>query len=504
MTQIALTNVINVSLSSLPQGLSKYRTNNMALFVATTYAPVEPYIAAVSAADVEAAYGKNSPATKMARAIFTPAFNLRTGEGTLYVFPYSGTIAQPASQTTASLTSTQIEHFKGATGKLTIGIDGVDYTVTGLQFNERLETIEDIITVLKRANLDCDIVLSGTDKIKFASRRFGTDSSITLKATATGTGSDLYGANYLDGANATTSAGTNATGTTLAEAVADAEELAFFGGVLTTQPCDNATILANSTALQSTDHIYYEVTRSLKNIGVLGASIKSAGNSKTRLLAYSGTTDTSAVGAQRYNYAKQAIATYATIASSTNYTGTDTCLTMNLKTLTGISPDLNLNQTYVDAAKTNGVDIYGSLEGLGVVFSNNNNGYTDDITGQLWLKKDLEVTGFNYLRKTNTKIPQTEAGMTGLKNAYETSLSQGVTNGFIATGVDWGNDVPIPFGNPEDFRRNILEKGYYIYSLPISQQSQAEREERKAPLIQIAVKTAGAIHSSNVIVNIAA
>lgn len=227
-------------------------------------------------------------------------------------------------------------------------------------------------------------------------------------------------------------------------------------------------------------------------MATLGGEIKAAGNGKTRLLAYSGIA------------AKQAIATYATIASSTNYTGTDTCLTMNLKTLTGIAPDLNLNQTYVDAAKTNGVDIYGSLEGLGVVFSNNNNGYTDDITGQLWLKKDLEVTGFNYLRKTNTKIPQTEAGMTGLKNAYETSLSQGVTNGFIGTGIDWGNDVPIPFGNPEDFRRNILEKGYYIYSLPISQQSQADREERKAPLIQIAVKTAGAIHSSNVIVNIAA
>jgi hypothetical protein len=50
--------------------------------------------------------------------------------------------------------------------------------------------------------------------------------------------------------------------------------------------------------------------------------------------------------------------------------------------------------------------------------------------------------------------------------------------------------------------RNIEEVGYYIYSLPVNQQAQTEREERKAPLIQIALKEAGAIHSSNVLVYI--
>ena len=94
--------------------------------------------------------------------------------------------------------------------------------------------------------------------------------------------------------------------------------------------------------------------------------------------------------------------------------------------------------------------------------------------------------------------------MTGLRNAYETTLAQGVANGFIGVGVGWGDDQPVPFGNPEDFRRNILEKGYYIYSLPISKQSSEDREARKAPIVQIAIKEAGAIHSSNVIVNISA
>lgn len=499
MAELSLGNVINISLSALPQGLTKYKTNNIALFVNTTggWNSPEPYIVATSPADVEAVLGTNTIGSYMARALFTPAFNLRTGEGSLYVFPYSASNANAASTITTQISNLTVQNFSTINnGSLTVEIDGTDYKVIGLNFSG-VKTVPDIAKVIASANLDCD-VSAQEGKVEFISRRYGADSSISIKATADApSGQDVY--TLLDGGNQVTTAGTNSTGTTLSDAVTNAEELAFFGGVLTTQTLENSAIIANASALQGKDHIYYEVTRSLKNIATLGASLKSAGDSKTRLLAYSRTTRRYGI----YN-AKSALATYATIASSTNYTGTDTCLTMNLKTLTGILPDTNLNQTYVDSAKTNGVDIYGSLEGLGVVFSNNNNGYTDDVTGQLWLKKDLEVQGFNYLRKTNTKIPQTESGMTGLKQAYEQSLIQGVTNGYIGTGVGWGDDVAIPFGNPEDFRRNILEKGYYIYSLPISQQPSADRQERKAPLIQIAVKTAGAIHSSNVIVNIAA
>ena len=87
-----------------------------------------------------------------------------------------------------------------------------------------------------------------------------------------------------------------------------------------------------------------------------------------------------------------------------------------------------------------------------------------------------------------------------LKNAYELVCSQGVRNGVIGTGLKWNESIP--FGNPEDFQRNIEEKGYYIYSIPVAQQSQAEREERIAPVVQIAIKMSGAIHSSNVIVQV--
>ena len=134
-----------------------------------------------------------------------------------------------------------------------------------------------------------------------------------------------------------------------------------------------------------------------------------------------------------------------------------------------------------------------------MVFAIVNNGYTDDIENQLWFKKTIEIAGFNYLRQTNTKIPQTEQGMTGLKNAYAQICEQGIKNGMIGAGA-W--NTAVPFGDPETFKRNIAEKGYYVYSMPIVEQSQAEREARKAPVCQIAIKLSGAFHFSEVIITV--
>lgn len=489
---VPLTYTINVSVSTAPQGLGEFNTNTICLFTNEQPLSVEPYIWAINVQDAINEYGTNSLTAKMAQALFTPVPNLRSGNGQVLIFPYSATNATAGSTTTIAITDTIIGALKTITGTadLTVGIDGTDYTAAGMDFSQ-ISTVNDVVKVLKNQYLDCDIEVVDTNKIKFTSRNYGTSSAVALKATTGGAGTDIYGSAYLNGANQITATGTAQTGTTLAEAVVQAEEIGYFGGVLTTQLMDNAGVEAAASAIQAKDHVYYEAVQSLKNIGTLGSAIKSAGNKKTRLLAK---TDEGA------DIAKQAIATYATIAQSTNYSGTDTALTMNLKELTGIKADGNINSTYYNLAKQNGVDVYANTEGLSCVYSFDNGYYTDDATNLLWLKKALEVSGFNYLRKTNTKIPQTEVGMTGLKNAYEQRCSQGVRNGVIGTGLVW-NDA-IPFGNPEDFQRNIQEKGYYIYSLPIAQQNQAEREQRIAPVVQIAIKLSGAIHQSNVIVQI--
>ena len=486
--QVPPSYTVNVSIAATPTGLADYNTNSIAIFTNDPAGFSEAYRAYMTPDAVSTDFGSDSLTYAMANALFTPVPNFRTGGGYLYIFPFKGVNATAGTLTTADI-SANITNFKEVTnGVLNLTIDGTVTQVTGLDFSS-VKTLADIVTVLQNQNLDVYIEATET-AIKFTSKRFGTDAAVTMaEASDAGDATDLYGATYFNGATATPTTGTNASGQTLAEAVAAAQQQVYFGGVLTTQYCDNATVQANAAAIQALDCTYFETMTSMKNIAELGADIKAAGLGKTRSLELSN-------GAKE---AKIAIATYATIAKSVNWNGSNTANTMNLKTLTGCLPDNGLSDTYVLSAQTNGVDIYANTGGLSVVYSNDNNGYTDDIEANLWQLKATEVAGFNFLRQTNTKIPQTESGMNGLKNSYAMVCEQAITNGSSVPGT-W-NGV-IPFGDPEDFKRNIEEKGYYMYSLPIAQQSQTDREGRYAPLCQIAQKRSGAFHFSEVIINI--
>lgn len=192
-------------------------------------------------------------------------------------------------------------------------------------------------------------------------------------------------------------------------------------------------------------------------------------------------------------------AAYAGRALSVDFAGSLTAATMNLKRLSGITPEQTIAQTQLDLAKTAGIDIYVSLAGIPGLFTSGANQWFDAIYNEFWLKFALQVAGFNYLAGTNTKIPQTEPAMDGLKDAYRRVCAQAVANGVSAPG-SWTS--PDTFGPSGNLLRNISQIGYYVYSLPVAQQSSADRDARKAPLVQIALKLAGAIHSSNVIVNV--
>ena len=218
-------------------------------------------------------------------------------------------------------------------------------------------------------------------------------------------------------------------------------------------------------------------------------SIKDSKLKKTRCLFYGGTDEK----------AKIMMAAYASRAMSTVFEASLTTQTMHLKELVGIEPDPIMTETLLEKCKTAGVDVYISIAGSPCAFSNGANGFFDDVFNELWFVNALQTAGFNFLKQTNTKVPQTEAGMTALKNAYAQVCVRGVNNGFIAPGK-W--TLPDTFGNPDLFNRNIETSGFYVYSTPVAQQTPADREARKAPLCQIAAKTAGAIHSTNIMVYI--
>ena len=218
------------------------------------------------------------------------------------------------------------------------------------------------------------------------------------------------------------------------------------------------------------------------------SSISGINSQKTRVLYY---------GTENDADAKAMMAAYASRAMSTIFEGSLTTQTMHLKELVGIEPDSTMDQTLLNSCVNAGIDTYVSIEGVPCVFTSGKNGFFDEVFNELWFVNAIQTAGFNYLRQTNFKIPQTEKGMTGLKNAYAQVCVRGVNNGFIGAG-SWTS--PDTFGNPETFKKNIEVSGFYIYSMPVAEQSKADREERKAPLVQIAVKAAGAIHSTNVLI----
>ena len=149
-----------------------------------------------------------------------------------------------------------------------------------------------------------------------------------------------------------------------------------------------------------------------------------------------------------------------------------------------------------------GADVYCSFEGLPKVISFKQGGlYFDQVTNQIWLKTTVQTTVANLLFTTRTKIPQTTQGVNSLVNAIIRVLNQGVVNGMIAAG-EWNS--PDTFGVYEDFMRGIRTFGYYVYYTPLAEQSQADREARKCPVISIACKEAGAIEHANIIIYVEA
>jgi len=191
------------------------------------------------------------------------------------------------------------------------------------------------------------------------------------------------------------------------------------------------------------------------------------------------------------------MASYAGLSLSVNFNGSNTTITMNLKTLNGVQPDPSMSQPIWDSAVASGADIYVSYQGDPSVVSNGANQFFDQAYNLEWFVGALQVAGFNYLAQSSTKVPQTEQGMDGLKGAYRTVCNQAVTNQYSAPG-SWTSSTT--FGNQVLFLQNIQQYGYYIYSQPISQQLATARQARQAPLVQIALKAAGAIQSSTVIV----
>lgn len=279
---------------------------------------------------------------------------------------------------------------------------------------------------------------------------------------------------------------------TLAETISAAISKVQFFGIISTDILTEAEALATGAIVQAQNKIFGTVFVDAADVLADGAidEVRKAGLTKTRCLYYGDKTDLDA---------SVALASYFGRGLSTNFSGARTTQTMHLKDLAGVSPDTTVTETMIQAAKITGADFYISIQGVPSVFTSVANQAFDDVYNLGWFTGAIEVAGFNLYKQTPTKIPQTEQGMDLLKKVYGDVCEQGLVNEFLAAG-SWTS--PSTFGVLEDFKSNIEQRGYYIYSSPIAKQNAADREDRKSPLVQIAIKYAGAQHSGTVIVNV--
>lgn len=266
-----------------------------------------------------------------------------------------------------------------------------------------------------------------------------------------------------------------------------------FFGVMSTQIETSAHMLAAAAVIQALNKIAFFVSKTVDDVAPGGQLdlLRSGGFTQSRGLLY--------MGAGVTNDSLVMMASYAGRALSVDFTGSNTTASMHLKDLSGVQPDSAMTQTILAQCQVAGVDVYISIQGVSKTFTSGTNSFFDDVYNLQWLVGALQVAGFNALAQTGTKVPQTENGVNVLKTAYRQVCEQALTNQYAAPGT-WTS--PTTFGNQADLFQNIAQRGYYIYSVPISQQNPAVRLTRAAPLIQIGLKAAGAIHSSSVIVTV--
>lgn len=482
-------NVIEVTIQQISSGLAIPNVNILNLFTTEIPGNLDAYRIYRGARDVATDYGTNSTTYAMANAIFSQVPNILTGGGYLVITPMINAVDAASAYFTSANISANLASLIGVSnGSLKIILDGTTIQLTNLDFTDAL-TFADISDILQDELPNAIIAPIANTGITITSKEVGlTNSSISFATSPSGT--DLIGASYLNTAAGVITPGVDEGGESLIAAINRITPQVAFSGIITNLEMNNADILINAQAIQATQYIWFQHFVSKSDIAGICTDIQDAGLTRTRCLLYT----TNIIQA---NLMKSA---YAGRALSVNFSGSNTSQTMNLKALAGILPDTGITQTDYTNANTAGTDLYvpyGSAgNSAGYVYSTGGNDFFDNVYNITWLKGALQIAGFNYLATINTKIPQTEDGMSGLKHAYELILIQAIQVGIIGQGLTWNSGEF--FGNQADFLRNITDVGYYIYSQPISQQNQPDRTARKAPLVQIAFIFAGAIHTSMV------
>ena len=185
-------------------------------------------------------------------------------------------------------------------------------------------------------------------------------------------------------------------------------------------------------------------------------------------------------------------------AFSVNFNGTNTTISLKFKRLPGIAAE-DLKTREAKALLSKNCNVFAAYNNGTAILQEGvmcDGAFFDEVHGLDWLQNHLETALWNLYYTADSKIPQTALGINRQCAVLERACEQGVSNGLLGEGRWNGQN----FGSLAT--GDYLPKAFYVYANSLNNQAQSEREARKAPVFQIAIKLAGAVHFSDVTISV--
>lgn len=491
-----LRNVVNVSI--IPSGRTLNRTNMNIVCIVTSELKVlnslnrtKAYIDLNSVAED---FGTNSKTYEFAKALFSQTKN-PTNSGGYLVIGYWRAVdetipAQPAKLIGGQLSESAVIGALQTVsdGSFVISIDGETKTITGLDFRT-IDSIDDIVSILGDEIIGATVTYED-QRIIITSNSTGATSEVSFLSQAdTGTFigdilalSDGTGAYIVKGQDEQI-----LTAETKEEALNEISKKEPIRGVVFIDDPTDEEAEALSSWGASNDVILYDVFSNPMNLEKVMENVVwriKLSNGKNYRMIY-----------RKDGNRKIAVA-YMARMHTVNFNAENSAITMNLKELEGITPEEYTQDEILKAQKV-GLDLYVTFGDLPKLLVSGANDFVDNVYNFIAVKRFIQIDLFNLLGTTGTKLAQTDTDVQKIVDTVEKTLKLFKKAKVIAPGT-WTS--PDTFGDVEVFLRNIELNGYYVLAQPLSEQAQSDREDRKSPVIQVAFKNAGAIHSVDVII----
>lgn len=494
---LSISNIVNVQLNTVPKSAGRRDFGTVALFTPETgnaFSGGERYIYVESQKEVELLFGSNSETAKASLPFFAQSPRAKN----LLICRWQkakATIPATANALRGGVLNHSLAEFKQVVnGAFSLVIGSEKRQISGLNLSETADfnaIATAISEKLNGSNVVCTFDEAGERFILETAQAGLNADSVIFYAEPSDTEGEYIGAMLkLEDGQAVQVKGQDRItlpAESIAEALAKTDDVNNgWYGFMVADGLNDDQILACAKYAQENNKLFgMTATRE--------TSLEWSNDNVFKILADGGFDHTLAMFDKNDSYA---VSSAMARLLSMNFAANNSTITLKFKTQPTITAD-EISATEMNKAKRLGINVYTYFDDVAMIAEGTVIGgkFADEIVILDWFKDAVQKEVFARLYKSPTKLPLTDRGQAVLLSAVEKVCLEGINNGAFASGI-WTGDG---FGTLET--GDLLEHGYYVYAAPMDTLSDSDREQRKATPIQVAVKLAGAIHSTDVMIN---